>query len=202
MIEMKKTVLTSFTILCLLFTVLFVASRFEVQIAYASPYINVDVDTAYNMITNGSYRELVVLDVRTQSEYVSGHIYGAVWIPHTELEERIGELTEHENHKIIVYCRSGVRSEIASEILDSYNFTEVYNMLGGIQAWQSADHPVWIAMIHNMNTTHNYDTIQAAIDAPQTLGGHTIMVHGGTYYEHVLIDKSYPLQERTVSTRP
>ena len=98
--------------------------------AYASPYANVDVGTAFNMITSGTYPDLVVLDVRRQDEYDGGHIYGAIWIPHTELEARIGELAGHEDHELIVYCRSGVRSVIASKILDSYNFTRVYNMLG------------------------------------------------------------------------
>ena len=116
-----------------------------------------------------------------------------MWIPHTELGARIGELVGHENHEIIVYCRSGVRSVNASEILDFHNFTRVYNMLGGILAWQSAGYPVWIATVHNVNTTFNYDTIQAAIDAPQTLDWHTILVDAGTYYEHVVVDKSISL---------
>lgn len=49
-----------------------------------------------------------------------------------------------------MYCRSGVRSVIASEILDAHNFTKVYNMLGGIQAWQSAGYPVLDATGANM----------------------------------------------------
>lgn len=159
----------------------------------ASPYVNIDVETAYDMITNGSYPDLVVLDVRTQSEYDSGHIYGAVWIPHTELEARISELAGHEDHEIIVYCRSGVRSVNASETLESVNFTKVYNMLGGILSWEAGGHSVWIATVHNLNTTFNYDTIQAAIDAPQTLYGHAIFVEEGTYYEHVVLNKSLSL---------
>jgi len=168
----------------------YVIGLLKLQKAYASPYTNIDVHTAYNMITNGSYPDLVVLDVRRQDEYDGGHIYRAVWIPHTELEARIGELADHKDHEIIVYCLLGGRSATASEILDSHNFTKVYNMRGGITEWQSAGYPVWIATVHNLNTTFNYDTIQAAIDTPQTSNGHTIKVGTGVYYEHLIITKS------------
>jgi len=120
--------------------------------AYVPTYVDIDVAIAYNMITNGSYPDLAVLDVRTQSEYYSGYIYGALWIPATGLEVRIGELAGRENHEIIVYCGSGGRSVTASGILCSNNFTKVYNMLGGIQAWQSAGYPVWIANGTNIVT--------------------------------------------------
>jgi len=188
---MKKIVLLT-VILILLSTILFpcITILSRLQIAYASPYTDIDVEIAYNMIMNGSYPSFVVLDVRAQYEYDSGHIYGAVWIPHTELEARIGELAGHENDDIIVYCKSGTRSEIASGILDFYNFTKVYNILEGIDAWDSAGYPVWIATVHNINTTFNYDTIQAAIDSPQTTDGHIILVDVGTYYEHVVVNKS------------
>jgi len=193
--DMKKIVLLAFVLLSLC-----VVSLSELQTAHASPYMDINVGTAYNMITNGSYPNLVVLDVRTQSEYDGGHIYGAVWIPHTELEARIGELAGHEDHEIIVYCGSGGRSVNASKILDAYNFTKVYNVLGGISAWQFAGYPVWVATVHNVNTTFNYDTIQAAIDASQTLYGHTIRVDAGTYYEYVNIDKSISLIGENRST--
>ncbi len=156
----------------------------------ASPYAGVDVDITYDMVTNGSFPDVVVLDVRTKSEYDAGHVYGTLWIPVAELESRIDELAGHENHEIIVYCASGGRSATASGILDSYNFTKVYNMLGGISAWQSAGYPVWIATVHNLNTTINYDTIQAAIEAPLTLDGHLISVEEGVYYENVIVTKA------------
>jgi len=195
----KKAVLLTFASV-FLSTSLCVLGLLELQIAYASPYTNISVGTAYSMITDGLYLDLVVLDVRTKSEYDFGHIYGAVWIPVSELDERIGELAGHENHEIIVYCKSGGRSVTASGILDSHDFTKVYNMLGGITAWQSAGYPVWIATVHNINTTFNYDTIQAAIDAPQTLDEHTILVDAGTYCESVTLNKSISLVGENKST--
>lgn len=177
-----------------------VASLLRLQTVHASPYWNIDVNTAYNMVTNGSYPDLVVLDVRTKSEYDSEHVYGAIWIPHSELEARIDELASYRDHEIIVYCRSGTRSKTASAILDTHNFTKVYNMLGGISAWKTAGYPTYIATVHNVNTTFNYDTIQAAIDAHQTLNGHVIFVNAGIYYEHVVVNKSITLIGENKST--
>jgi len=95
------------------------------------------------MITKASFPNLVILDVRYQCEYDMGHLSDAILIPYNELETRIGELEEHKNHKIIVYCKSGNRSQIACETLAKYNFTKVYNMLGGILAWIDAGYPIW-----------------------------------------------------------
>ena len=103
---------------------------------------NVTVNIAYDMITNGALPELVVLDVRYQCEYDIGHLDNAVLIPYDELETRIGEFVEHRNHEIIVYCRSGYRSQIACEILVEYDFTKVFNMLGGILGWIDAGFPI------------------------------------------------------------
>jgi rhodanese-related sulfurtransferase len=88
---------------------------------------------------------LVILDVRTQAEYDSGHIQNATLIPVTELANRLGELdTEKE---ILVYCKAGGRSATASQILVDNGFSKVYNMLGGITAWMSAGY--WIEIAHN-----------------------------------------------------
>jgi rhodanese-related sulfurtransferase len=103
--------------------------------------IDISVETAYDMITDkDTYPNLIILDVRTLSEYDAGHLNNSILIPNTELEARIDELSGYENTEIIVYCRSGARSALASTILVDNNFTEVYNMLGGFEAWVEADY--------------------------------------------------------------
>jgi parallel beta-helix repeat protein len=159
-------------------------------IANVSAFTSIDVGTAYHMIRDGTYSNLVILDVRTKGEYDSGHIYGATLIPVTELLARIGELASRKYDPILVYCGSGGRSQTASNILDSNGFAQVYNMLGGITAWNSAGYPTWISTVHNINTTYNYDTIQAAIDSALTMDGNTILVDTGIYREHVVVSKT------------
>jgi rhodanese-related sulfurtransferase len=75
----------------------------------------------------------VLLDVRSWEEYAEAHIEGSVWIPHSELEERLGELPDTET-VIIVYCRAGVRSKAAAEVLIEAGFVRVYDMQS-IEYW-------------------------------------------------------------------
>ncbi|MFX0074324.1 MAG: rhodanese-like domain-containing protein, partial [Candidatus Hermodarchaeota archaeon] len=109
---------------------------FDLKIA--NPYTDITAEEAYNMINNKTlYPDLVILDVRSQGEYDTYHICDAILIPYAQLESRIGELDPFKDTEIIVYCGSGFRSRTACGILDSYSFTKVFNMLGGILAWTS-----------------------------------------------------------------
>lgn len=80
--------------------------------------------------------EIILLDVRTEAEYEEGHIPDAINIPLSDLESRIGELDKYKSKKIIVYCKNGVESRTASEILVTHGFEQVYRMLGGIEEWK------------------------------------------------------------------
>ena len=75
------------------------------------------------------------LDVRTESEYASGHIPNSIHIPLQEIQGRISELENIKDKNIIVYCRSGARSSMASKSLlkNGYN---VLNLTGGILGWE------------------------------------------------------------------
>ena len=103
---------------------------------------DIDVNTAKNMIYNASYPNLIVLDVRTQSEYNKGHLENAILMPVEELESRIEELSHYKDTEILVYCHIGARSSEVSRILDSQNFSKVYNVLNGITAWEAVNYPI------------------------------------------------------------
>src|SRR4030042_3661252 len=119
-----------------------ITSCLQPPIAEATSYTDITAKTAYEAITSNLYPNLVILDVRTREEFDEGHIRLALLIPHSELEERIDELAEHKNHEIIVYCFCGMRSTIASRILDAHGFTKVYNMIEGINGWMGQGYPI------------------------------------------------------------
>ena len=81
-----------------------------------------------------TYPNAIILDVRAQDEYDSGHIKNAVLIPHTEIEAQAAKKLPDKNQLILVYCRSGRRSKIASESLVKLGYTNVKEF-GGINDW-------------------------------------------------------------------
>jgi rhodanese-related sulfurtransferase len=79
---------------------------------------------------------LVLLDVRTNEEYAQGHLEGSILIPLDQIPARYQELDT--DREIIVYCRSGRRSGLATRKLLELGFGNVKNMRGGIIAWPYA----------------------------------------------------------------
>lgn len=76
----------------------------------------------------------LILDVRTQEEYDEGHIPEAVLVSVTDIEDRIESVVPEKSMKLLVYCRSGNRSQAAAEKLVELGYTNVYDF-GGIQNW-------------------------------------------------------------------
>jgi len=89
-----------------------------------------------------NHQGALVLDVRQPGEFESGHILNAKLIPLGSIKERIGELEKYRNQSIVVVCRSGNRSGTASFILGKQGFSQVFNLAGGVQAWQKASLPL------------------------------------------------------------
>lgn len=86
--------------------------------------------------------DALILDVREEKEYASGHIPKAKHIPLGNLSSRIQELEKHKNKPILVTCRSGQRSARACGMLKKAGFETVFNQSGGIIAWERANLPV------------------------------------------------------------
>ena len=81
-----------------------------------------------------STQPYTLVDVRTDSEYKTGHIKGAKLIPSAEIADKAAAELPDKNALIIVYCRSGARSSASAKALVSLGYTKVYD-LGGIINW-------------------------------------------------------------------
>jgi rhodanese-related sulfurtransferase len=84
----------------------------------------------------------LVLDVREDTEYAQGHIADAKHIPLAQLGERLKELTRYKEKPVLLHCQGGVRSAKACDLLAKNGFTKLYNLQGGLNAWQQAKLPV------------------------------------------------------------
>lgn len=97
----------------------------------------ISFEEVYKIIENDE--DYLIIDVRTEEEYNTGHLKSALLLPVQDLEGRLGEFSKDES--IIVYCASGRRSRAAAEILLDNGFTQIYDM-GGIGDWIKEDYPV------------------------------------------------------------
>ena len=81
-----------------------------------------------------SEKDYVIIDARTEEEFADGHIEGAILIPEYEIAERAENELPDKDKLILVYCRSGRRSKIASDELVKLGYTNVKEF-GGIIDW-------------------------------------------------------------------
>jgi rhodanese-related sulfurtransferase len=88
-----------------------------------------------------NHEDALVLDVRENSEYTDGRIPKAKHVPLAQLKNRIGELDKFKDKPIVAVCRSGSRSGFACSVLRKHGFEKVYNLAGGIMAWDQAGLP-------------------------------------------------------------
>lgn len=84
----------------------------------------------------------LVLDVRDEAEFASGHIQGAKHIPLAELASRIKEIEKFKEKPVLVHCQRGVRSKTACKVLRAQGFTQLKQLQGGVEAWLEAKLPL------------------------------------------------------------
>lgn len=105
----------------------------EVQTNMNNTYEQISGEQAKALMD--SEKDYVIIDARTQEEFDGGHIPGAVLIPEYEIAQRAEDELPDKNQLILVYCRSGRRSKIASQALVDLGYTNVKEF-GGIIDWE------------------------------------------------------------------
>ena len=98
----------------------------------AAAYTRITQEEAEKIMKNES--GIIILDVRTRSEYSSEHIPGAICIPVEEIGGNPPSQLPDKAQKILIYCRSGNRSRQAAEKLAALGYTNVLEF-GGINTW-------------------------------------------------------------------
>lgn len=94
-------------------------------------YIRINASEAKELIDT---REVIIVDVRTLAEFEEIRIDGSILIPDYEIAELAPEMLSDKDALILIYCRSGRRSELAARILIDMGYTDVYDF-GGIIDW-------------------------------------------------------------------
>ena len=84
----------------------------------------------------------LVLDVRTEAEYRTGHVPGAVLVPYTEVASRLAELAPNRERDVVVYCERGPRARTAEKVLLRNGFRKVYHLVGDMAAYRRSGYPV------------------------------------------------------------
>ena len=99
-------------------------------IAEEAEYKKITAQQAKEMMSG----EVIILDVRTKEEYNEGHIEDAILIPNTNITDLAPEMLTDTSATILVYCRSGNRSQTAAKNLIEMGYQNVYDF-GGINDW-------------------------------------------------------------------
>ena len=98
----------------------------------ASTYEQITAEQAKTIMD--TERDYVIIDARTEEEFAEGHVENAILIPEYEIADRAEKELPDKEQLILVYCRSGRRSKIASEELVKLGYTNVKEF-GGIIDW-------------------------------------------------------------------
>ena len=103
------------------------------EIDVSSLSIDLDASEVNSLRENPN---VVLIDVREQYEYDEGHIPGVTLIPLGTIPNRLDEIPTDK--EVIFLCRSGNRSNQATQFLQQQGFDNIHNMLGGMNAWGEA----------------------------------------------------------------
>jgi len=109
---------------------------FVFKLSNDAGFYEITAEQLRDRIEDESDQNFIIVDIRDDASFDEGHIPWAINIPLNELGYRVFNLDKTRD--IIVYCFTGVTSEVACRILVNAGFKDVYDMIGGIKAWDYA----------------------------------------------------------------
>jgi rhodanese-related sulfurtransferase len=93
-----------------------------------------------HLVSEGT--DVVLVDIREESEWTQGHIPGAVHCPRGVLELNLPRALPDPETPIVLYCGGGGRSALAADALQSMGYTDIASMAGGWRGWVGSGGPV------------------------------------------------------------
>lgn len=89
-----------------------------------------------------NHESALVLDIRDPGDFSQGHIQESMNIPYTALQSRVRELDKYKEQPVVVACKMGQHSGMATGILRRAGFQNVAKLRGGLTEWRSQNMPV------------------------------------------------------------
>lgn len=126
---MKRAIVITFVLACVFLLASCGDKKYNGE--NTAKYHKITAAEAYAMMNE---KEVVIVDVRTKSEYNEGHIKGAILIPNETIGKEIPSDLPDKNATVLLYCRSGRRSREAANKLVELGYKNVYDF-GGINDW-------------------------------------------------------------------
>ena len=115
-----------------LFSILLIATFLTGCTSATASFDTLSSHEAYQLINEDE--TVIVIDVRSKEEFATGHINGAILLPVDQIEAHAEEILQNKDAVILVICRSGARSQYASQLLADLGYTNIYD-IGGILSW-------------------------------------------------------------------
>ena len=105
-----------------------------------------------------SEHQFILIDVRTEKEYLAGHIENACWLPRGFIEFKIQKLISDPETEIIVYCKRGSRSALSAYTLMEMGYKNVLNLEGGFEEWVNKGNSIF--NIHGELEVINFEKLE------------------------------------------
>ena len=98
--------------------------------------------TPTNLVNLVNREGAILVDIRDTKEYSSGHIAGAVSMPISSIDARIGELESHKDKPVVLVCKMGQHASATGRKLKARGFENVRRLSGGMAEWTASSLPV------------------------------------------------------------